>query len=151
MSENGKYRTCTVCKRDFPATEKHFYKRSGCKLGLAAKCKQCHGDENRKWRRNNKAIVNKINRRRIKKERNKVRKPDVSLVCEIGQVVIHNGRLVYVTEVLRNGHAGGIEDVVFAERRKAYISGCLYDQRTETPLYRTSIHAGEDWEHLKSS
>jgi hypothetical protein len=41
-------RTCTGCKRAFPATLEHFYK-TRTKLGLATWCKTCHKNHVRAW------------------------------------------------------------------------------------------------------
>ena len=47
-------RTCTKCKKEFPATLEFFGKQKGGKFGLKASCKECYNEYSRQWRKNNK-------------------------------------------------------------------------------------------------
>lgn len=40
-------KTCTKCKKDFPASLEHFYKNSGGKYGVTPRCKKCVNEDNK--------------------------------------------------------------------------------------------------------
>jgi len=55
--------------------------------------------------------------------------------CSVGDIVIHNGLRVYVSQVLDH-------DPLF---NKSFIKACLINEEGE-PLKDTNIWAGYDWE-----
>lgn len=46
-------KTCKKCGLEYPATTEHFYASSTCKYGLASRCKPCHREDSRQWRKAN--------------------------------------------------------------------------------------------------
>ena len=46
-----KYKTCTKCKKEFPATTEFFYKTKNVKCGLISRCKSCHKEQTTIYRK----------------------------------------------------------------------------------------------------
>ena len=53
---------CTKCDREFPATEKYFYKKKTGKYGLRAICKECENKQNEQYREANKEKIAEYNK-----------------------------------------------------------------------------------------
>jgi hypothetical protein len=50
MEVEIKYKKCTCCGMEFPATTEYWYKYKPGKYGLMAICKQCHKEKKRLYR-----------------------------------------------------------------------------------------------------
>lgn len=44
-------RTCTKCKKTFPASKEHFYSQKGSRDGLTPRCKSCVNEDNKAYER----------------------------------------------------------------------------------------------------
>ena len=56
--------------------------------------------------------------------------------CNIGDIVVHQGKQMYVQNILD----------YCPDMRKSYIKGCSLDEHLK-PLYSTDIFAGYDWSY----
>lgn len=49
-------KTCTKCRKDFPATLEFFYKNAGGKYGVTPRCKSCVNEDNKTGHERRKAV-----------------------------------------------------------------------------------------------
>ena len=67
MADSDSIRTCTSCKKPFPATLEFFVKQKSGKFGLTATCKSCRIEKSKQWNALNKDKIRAADRARYAK------------------------------------------------------------------------------------
>jgi ribosomal protein L40E len=141
-----KMKVCSKCGAEKPATSEFFAKAKECRDGLSGHCKVCARLREKAWKQAN-------NPKALRKKKGEVivevKAPKNTYMAALGQVVLHRGKKVLVTEILSQGHKGGrAPDGTSVPPHKAFVCGCLVDPLTNKPLTRSMVPAGTDWQRI---
>lgn len=65
-------KTCSMCKKELPASDHHFYRQESGKYGLRSRCKECYKSEIRRVRHEDPEKYNKYMRDYVEKNKERI-------------------------------------------------------------------------------